>query len=208
MNLNFLTEQDIIGYQFGLILENYILTMDVANKKIISVFDDEENGKEIINEYHFKDNVEMLSFLKKTYIDDNEYMLSKEQIEKIEPKLVKEKAYAFQQLFFRNMRVKTGLDHNHLKEFSYSLQESDQVIFKNLDYTTTICDERSLESCLKSVDKVRNAQKKAVANGKNISSNYYIGNDRVSSSLFTLLEKAEQKIHNKLFELRTDGLKI
>lgn len=208
MNLNFLTEQDIIGYQFGLILENYILTMDVANKKIISVFDDEENGKEIINEYHFKDNVEMLSFLKKTYIDDNEYMLSKEQIEKIEPKLVKEKAYAFQQLFFRNMRVKTGLDHNHLKEFSYSLQESDQVIFKNLDYTTTICDERSLESCLKSVDKVRNAQKKAVANGKNIPSNYYIGNDRVSSSLFTLLEKAEQKIHNKLFELRTDGLKI
>lgn len=208
MNLNFLTEQDIIGYQFGLILENYILTMDVANKKIISVFDDEENGKEIINEYHFKDNVEMLSFLKKTYIDDNEYMLSKEQIEKIEPKLVKEKAYAFQQLFFRNMRVKTGLDHNHLKEFSYSLQESDQVIFKNLDYTTTICDERSLESCLKSVDKVRNAQKKAVANGKNIPSNCYIGNDRVSSSLFTLLEKAEQKIHNKLFELRTDGLKI
>lgn len=208
MNLNFLTEQDIIGYQFGLILENYILTMDVANKKIISVFDDEENGKEIINEYHFKDNVEMLSFLKKTYIDDNEYMLSKEQIEKIEPKLVKEKAYAFQQLFFRNMRVKTGLDHNHLKEFSYSLQESDQVIFKNLDYTTTICDERSLESCLKSVDKVRNAQKKAVANGKNIPSNYYIGNDRVSSSLFTLLEKAEQKIHNKLFELRTDRLNL
>lgn len=208
MNLNFLTEQDIIGYQFGLILENYILTMDVANKKIISVFDDEENGKEIINEYHFKDNVEMLSFLKKTYIDDNEYMLSKEQIEKIEPKLVKEKAYAFQQLFFRNMRVKTGLDHNHLKEFSYSLQESNQVIFKNLDYTTTICDERSLESCLKSVDKVRNAQKKAVANGKNIPSNYYIGNDRVSSSLFTLLEKAEQKIHNKLFELRTDRLNL
>lgn len=208
MNLNFLTEQDIIGYQFGLILENYILTMDVANKKIISVFDDEENDKEIINEYHFKDNVEMLSFLKKTYIDDNEYMLSKEQIEKIEPKLVKEKAYAFQQLFFRNMRVKTGLDHNHLKEFSYSLQESNQVIFKNLDYTTTICDERSLESCLKSVDKVRNAQKKAVANGKNIPSNYYIGNDRVSSSLFTLLEKAEQKIHNKLFELRTDRLNL
>lgn len=208
MNLNFLTEQDIIGYQFGLIIENYILTIDVPNRKIVSVFDDEENGKEIINEYQFKDNVEMLSFLKKTYIDENEYMPSKEQIKKIDPKLVKEKAYAFQQLFFKNMRVKTGLDHNHLKEFSYSLQESNQVIFKNLDYTTTICDERSLESCLKAVDKVRNSQKKAVANGKNIPSNYYIGNDKITSSFFTLLEKAEQKIHNKLFELRTDGLRL